>query len=265
MIQKIVVLTQLNDSDVNLILCGTRLAILFNKELCLFYHATGSYHPGSIDEQLKKYQDKLHAEIPGMPVSILVGNFRKQTMALVLADEYEAILLVAGSSRMNNLSSTLQNSPVPFIFVSEVLPFCSDFSRIIFPVDLRPQNKDAMKWAYYFGKHNKSEIIAIGANDTSRDNIRQVTQTMVTLKKMAEKSGIPHKIYRGTAGSLRIYNEGLEAARELGGNLMLLLGSSTITILDLILGLPEAKIVRKADGMPVLVVNPRRETYLVCE
>lgn len=265
MIQKIVVLTQLNDSDVNLILCGTRLATLFSKELCLFYHATGNYHAGRIDEQLKKYQEKLHAKIPGLPVSILVGNFRKPTMALVLADEHEAILLVAGSSRIKNLSSTLQNSPVPFIFISEALPFSSDFRRIIFPVDLRPQNKDAVKWAYYFGKHNRSEIVAIGANDSSGDNRRQVMQILETLKRLVEKSGIPHKIYRGTSGSLRIHNEGLEAARELGGDLILLLGSSTITILDLILGLPETKIVRKAEGMPVLVVNPRRETYLVCE
>jgi len=33
----------------------------------------------------------------------------------------------------------------------------------------------------------------------------------------------------------------------------------------MIIGLPEEKIVRQARGLAVLVVNPRRETYLVCE
>jgi hypothetical protein len=44
-----------------------------------------------------------------------------------------------------------------------------------------------------------------------------------------------------------------------------LLGSSFITLLDLLIGLPEEKIVKKADHFAVLVINPKRETYLVCE
>ncbi len=174
-------------------------------------------------------------------------------------------MLVAGASRFRKLSAALLASPIPFLFIDEHLPFESNFRKVVFPVDLRPQNKDAMKWILYFGKHNQSEIVAVGASDTSKASRQQVAGLLTALKNLLTKSAIPHKIYRGSRSSLSIHEEGLATAKQLDAGLLVLLGSSTVTLLDLVLGLPEAKIIRRAGPLPVLVVNPRRETYLVCE
>ena len=265
MLQKIVVLTTLGKSDTSLILCGVRVASVFRKELCLFYQASGADHSLDIDQQLEKIRERLHREIPELPLSVLVGSFRGERLATTLADEHEAIMIIAGASRFRKLAASLQNSPIPFLFVNEAVPFQSNFREIVFPVDLRPQNKDAMKWAMWFGKHNQSEIIAVGAKERTREERQQVTSLMAALKTLLTRAGIAHKIYRGTRGSLSIHREGLQTAHLLEAGLFLLLGSSAITLLDLLLGLPEEKIVRHAGSVPVLVVNPRRETYLVCE
>jgi hypothetical protein len=263
--QKVVVYASLAETDTQLILCGIRLATLFKKELCLFYQASKAFHDTSIDSQLKKYRDFIRQDIPDLPVSILISSLKGEKFASRLADENEAIILVAESSDFKKLSVSLRNSPIPFLFIDGKNPFHSDFSKVIFPVDLRHQNKDAMKWVLYFGKYNHSEIIAIGANDKVRSNQRLVTALLLSLKKMMAKSGVALKIYKGSRSSLGIHNEGLAAAYQFQANLMVLLGSSTVTMLDLLLGLPEEKIIRRAEGLPVLVVNPRRETYLVCE
>lgn len=265
MLQKIVVLTTLSERDKPLILCGIRIASIFRKELCLFYEASGAHHSLEIDRQLEEIRRTLYKDIPQLPVSVMVAPFRGEHLSITLADEHEAIMIIAGASRCRQLSRALHASPVPFLFVNEEKPFLSDFRRVIFPVDLRTQNKDAMKWALWFGKHNGSEIMAIGANDRSRHNRQLVTQLLASLKKLLTGAGVSHKIYRGSRNSLAVHREGLAAAREVDAGLFLLLGSSAITLLDLVLGLPEEKIVSQAEDFPVLVVNPRRETYLVCE
>lgn len=265
MLQKIVVYTTLEEGDTPLILCGAKLASVFRKELCLFFQAGGAYNSLEIDDKLEKYRMVLNRDIPRLAVSVMVGTFKEEHLAAALADEQEAILLVAGSGQFRRLSPALMASPIPFVFVSEHHPFHSTFEKVIFPVDLRPQNKDAMKWILYFGKHNHSEIVAVGANDKSKSNRQQVETLLSGLKKMLAKSEIPHRILRGTRNSLSIHHEGLAAAQQLNAGLLVLLGSSTYTLLDLVLGLPEEKIVKRAGPIPVLVVNPRRETYLVCE
>jgi len=263
--QKIVVFLGLGEYDANLIPYGVGLATVFRKELCLFYHATGVYQADKCDLQLKEYRYSVQNHNPTLPVSILIAPFRKDKLAAVLSDEHEAILMVVGSSSFRRLSQSLQNSPIPFLFVNEKKPANVDFSRIFFPVDLRKQNKDAMKWIFYFGRYAGSEIIVIGAEDKWKSYREQVTSNLTAIKKNLLKYGINHKIYRGSRGSLGIHNEGFEAASRLHAGMMVLLGSSVFTLLDLILGLPEEKIVRRAKETAILVINPRRETYLVCE
>ena len=265
MLQKIVVLIRLEDSDSVLIPYGIYLARVFRKELCLFYHSTEAYHAEMTEEKLKTYRQSIRLENPSLPVSFLTGRFKRENLAVVLADEHETILLVAGASMCKTLSRSLQNSPIPFLYVNERFPCPPDFNIVFFPVDLRIQHRDAMKWILYFGRYNHSEIIVIGANDKSKRNRRLVTGNVSMIRKNLAKYGIQHRIYQGSRSSLRIQDEGFEAATLLHAGMRVLLGSSVITVLDMMIGLPEEKIVRHARSLAVLVVNPRRETYLVCE
>jgi hypothetical protein len=265
MLQKIVVYLNLDKWDACLIIHGVRLAAGFEKELCLFYQVHAKYDPTVIDGKLKLYREEIKKEFPHLPVSILIGPFRKGKFALLLADEHEAIMLVAATYAFSKLANSLQISPIPFLFVDNRLDSPPDFSRIVYPVDIRRQNRDVLKWILYFGKYHHSEIIAIGANDKSASNKRMVAGHLTSLKNMLVKYNVSHKIYRGSLNSLRIHNEGLETAIQLHAGLLVLLGSSVITLLDMLIGLPEKKIINRAKNMSILVINPRKETYLVCE
>jgi hypothetical protein len=265
MLQKIVIYTSLDIGDTVLIRAGVQLAVNFDKEICLFHQVTGVYQEKMIDEKLKEYRKSIHQTFPGIRVSLLVAAYRKAKLSSHLADEQEAILLIAGKKVFKYLSVSLQESPIPFLFLNEGSTEAPDFSRIVFPVDLRRQNRDALKWILYFGKYCHSEIIAIGANDRLESDRRRVAGHLSAMKNLLTKYGIKHKVYRGTVGSLRVHLEGFDTANQLDAGMMVLLGSSAITLLDLLIGLPEEKIIKKAEQFAVLIVNPRRETYLVCE
>jgi hypothetical protein len=265
MLQKIVIYTSLDDGDAVLFRAGVQLAVNLDKEICLFHQVTGVYQEKIIDEKLKEYRKSIHQTYPGIRVSLLVAAYRKAKLAGHLADEQEAILLIAGKKAYKYLSVSLQESPIPFLFLNERSTVAPDFSRIVFPVDLRRQNRDALKWILYFGKYCHSEIIAIGANDRLESDRRRVAGHLSAMKTLLTKYGITHKVYRGTVGSMRVHLEGFDTATQLDAGMMVLLGSSAITLLDLLIGLPEEKIIKKAEQFAVLIVNPRRETYLVCE
>ena len=265
MLQKIIIYTSLDERDTCLINTGIQLAEHFGKELCLFHQVRERYNKGNTDEKLIKYQQILHRNFPNLPVTLLVASFNMRKLAAHLADEHEAIILIAGSSAFKKLSIPLQNSPIPFLFVNEQTDTVPDFGKIVYPVDLRRQNRDVLKWILYFGKFHKSEIIAIGANDKLQSNRKLVEGHLSALKTMLTKYKVTHKIYSGALNSLRVHHEGFEAAEQLHAGMLVLLGSSFITLLDLIIGLPEEKIVKKAGHFAVLVINPKRETYLVCE
>ncbi len=265
MLQKIVLYLSDPGAAASLIEQGIRLAAIFNKEICLFYHARKKEHGLEIDGQLVRYRETIHVRFPDLPVSLLVGSYRKDRMARILADEQEAVLVLAESHDFRTLSAALLESPIPFLFISASVTSRSSYRKIVFPVDLRLRNSEAMKWILYFGKFNHSEIIVIGANDRDSSNRRQVHQNLAILKKMLLKYDIAHRFVKGTRNSLGIYRESLYAAREIQADMLVLLGSPVLTLPDLLLGQPEAKMVREAGDLPVLIVNPRREAYLVCE
>ncbi len=264
-IQKITVLLTLNQSDTNLMLAGIRLAVSFNKELKLLYLAYNNKKEYKALIHLEKYALIISGKVPELKVSFSILQNPGKNFARIISDEMETIILVAGSSRFKELSGHLRKSPVPYLFIDENRPFESGFEKVIIPVDMRQQNKDSLLWAVFFGRNNHSEIIAIGANDKSREARHEVARHMNALKKFLTKTNVSHKIYKGSRGSLSIQREALERAIQLNSDLIIVLGSSFITWIDRLIGLPEGKIINMAGKLPVLLVNPRRETYLVCD
>lgn len=263
--QKIVVITQLRESDHNLADCGRQLAATFRKDLCLFYRARQ-------DQQITGIETALQGLIPEtgtgqsfINTSILVRHIPKEKVALTLADEEEAIIIIAAASAFSTVRSTLQASPVPFLFIEEKTPWQNMFRKIITPVDLRSQIRDVLLWTIYFTKYFHAESIVIGASDKSPDNRSQVKAHLNAFKKSALKFNLNHKIYRGSKNSLYVQYEALDYARAGEAGLLVLLGSSVITPLEWIFGIPEKKIIRKAGNLPVLIINPAREVYALCE
>ena len=246
-------------------MAGIKLASAFQKELRLLYLTGSNGIMEKAEAEMDRYSDTFSKNVPGLLVTCAVIKHPGRNFSRVLADEMEAIVLVAGFSRFKELAKPLRSSPIPFLFINEYEPFTSSFRRVIVPVDIRRQNKDSLLWSVFFGRNNDSEIIAIGANDRSKESQKAVAGHLHSLKKLLTKSNITHRIYKGSRGSLSIQREVLETSGQLNADLMILLGSSYVTWLDLLIGLPEEKIIRQAGNLPVLVVNPRRETYLVCD
>jgi len=265
--QKIIVLIDNTDSDKNLILHGLKLAAAFQKELCFIYIIPKNkpYNSGHIQNILTGYQKIVSNEIPSLPVNFITLKGNPKDLIDPLADEHEAILIIACSSLFKKWSGAVRSSPVPFLFVNKNQTNIPDYKKIIIPVDLRGESKDAILWASYFARFNNSGINVLAANDKAKENIKSVQKNIFMMKKLFSKLKVGMKVFKGSSNSLKIQFEALELAKTSKADLIIILGSSYISFIDLIVGLPENKIIKMAGEMPVLMINPRKDMYIMCD
>lgn len=264
--QKIVVYIEFKDTDQNLILHGLKLATIFKKELCLLYnyHSKQKKQRDQYKEQLQSYAAIVKQEIPKQKVSTLLMNEAPTQMPDVLAEDYEAILFVFNSLNFKRYSSALAETAVPFLFVHPESQI-TDYNFLVQPVDMRKEMSDSSLWCSYFGRFNAAEIVCIAANDKTKEAKSNVGKNVELTRKLYRKFKITHQLYKGSKSSLSNVFEALELALVSNCNLLVILGSSGITPLDLLIGLPERKVIKRAGKLPVLVINPRKDNYILCD
>ncbi|MDX8339875.1 hypothetical protein SLH46_11815 [Draconibacterium sp. IB214405] len=264
--QKIVVYTELKDSDQNLILHGLKLAAIFKKELCLLYN----YQPkqkkqrDELKEKLQNYAAIIKQEIPEQKVSTLLMSESQTRLPDLLAEDYEAIIIVLNALNFKQYSTLLTETSVPFLFVHPESKI-THYNHLVQPIDLRKEISDSSLWCSYFGRFNAAEIVSVAANDKTTEAKNNVNKNAELTRKLYRKFDIAHKLYKGGKSSLRNVFEALELALASDCNLLVILGSSSITPLDYLIGLPERKIINRAGKLPVMVINPRKDNYILCD
>jgi hypothetical protein len=264
--QKIIVFTELKPTDNTLILNGIKIASIFKKELCLVYNYKKSQkkNHSKFKEKLQNYLGPIKSELPHVKLSILLLSEHKNDIAELLAIDYEAIFLIANTLNFKNYSKVLSQSPIPLLFVrpeSKIL----DFNHIVQPIDIRKEISDSSLWTSYFGRFNNAEVVVVAANEKGKTEKRELAKNVHLTRKLYTKFTIQHKVYKGTKSSFRNSFEALDLALASDCNLLIILGSSAITPLDLLIGLPERKIVQGAGNLPVLIINPRKDNYILCD
>jgi len=264
--QKIVIISNLIEEDLNLIKHGLLLAKNFRKEVLVVQHLNRKNKKNSIllERTLSNLLNSIREKNPELSITSLISKINYDEFPQVLADDYEAILILASSLKYKKFATAVSNSPVPFLFINPGLSE-SSYKNIVFPLDLRKENADTTLWCSWFGRFCNSNIAVVVANDKDTDSKRQVHHNLLFAKKLFQKSAINYKLYKGQRTSLFNSFEASDYAINSKADMLILLGSSTITPLDWLIGLPERKIIKKAGKMPVLLVNPRRDNYILCD
>lgn len=265
--QKVVVLISFSSDDKMLILNGLKIASIFKKELCLVYNYSKKEKKkyDELKQNLHNYTIPIKNETLNLNVSTLLISEKKKYLPEKLSDDLEAILIIASASKFKNHAKALTVSPIAFLFINTNNTEIPSFKKMILPLDFRKESSESALWASYFGRYNQSLAVIVAANDKGKEELKQVTKNVVFCKKLFQQFNINHKIYKGTKSSWRNAFEALDLAQTSKSDLLIILGSSTITPLDWIIGLPERKIIEKAGELPILIINPRKDNYILCD
>lgn len=263
--QKIVVLCDFSGQMNEVIVHGARMADMLRKELCLFGLWKSKPQKTEVQEKLVELSRSLKSRLPGLQISNLILKNSLEANIGKLVDEYNTVLLVLHQSSIGATLKAFRESSIAFLYVSGNSPEYLQYKNVLVPIDYRKASKETSLWASYFGRFNKSLIQVIYAHETNRDDEARLMKNVGFFDKFLNSLHVRHQLVAGKSSSWGICKETLNRSAEWKGDLMIFSGSSSITLLDLLIGLPEKRIVQQAGNLPVMLINPRKDICMMCD
>ena len=263
--QKVTVLCDFTESMNGLILHGIFIASFLDKELCLFSLVPSKENKTEIQEKLGELAGQVKARVKKMVVSTLVLKGKLEQNAEKLADKYDSVLLILNKSKLQEKMKSLGESTIPYLFAGGKTTDLITYKRVILPVDFRKEMKETSLWASYLGRFNNALVQAVGATEKDTDNEKKTKKNLLFIRKFLNKMKVNYTLEESKANSWNIQFEALRMAQTGKGDVLIILGSKHITPIDLLIGLPEKKIIKRANQIPVLCINPSKDMNILCD
>lgn len=263
--QKIIVICDFSERMKEVIIHGARMADMLKKELCLTAIWKDKSKKSEIQDKIVQTTRNLKSNLPDLPISWLLLQKSLRDNMQKLVDEYNGVLVVLHQTDIHWVLKAFQQSSIAFLFVNGDLPRFLSYKNVLVPVDYRKASKETSLWASYLGRFNRSQVQLIYAHETNNEDAGRLMKNLEFFKKFLSSLNVRHQQIAGKASSWGICSETLDRADEWMGDLMIFSGSSSITLLDLMIGLPEKRIVKKAGHLPILLINPRKDICMMCD
>lgn len=262
---KVVVVCDFSERMNDVILHGIRMADILKKELCLLAIWKNQTQKTQIQEKIFLTTRNLKSNLPNMQISsLLLQNSLRDNMGK-LVDDYNAVLVVLNQADFKFGLKAFRESRIAFLFVNGNSPLYLNYKNVIIPVDYRKASKETALWASYLGRLNQSLVHLIYARETGSDQLGKLNKNLSFIKKFLSSLNVRHHFIPGKSSSWGIFKETLTNVKTWNGDVMVFAGSTSISLIDLIIGLPEEKIIRIAGDLPILIINPRKDTCIICD
>lgn len=265
--QRVMVYCDFSEAMNHVIVHGLRISQIFKKELCLFHPYPDRQRDAKLTAQklLAELIRRLKKDFPQQAISSLTLKGSLQDCINQITEQYDAILLVLPSDNLKPKIRALQISPIPFLFTGSSQPSFLRYDRVMLPVDFRKVMKDTSLWASYFGRFNQSAIEVLCSRESDNENRMLVQKNQQFIEQLLAKVQVDVDVAQASKGSFGLPFEALERCRDEAFNLLIIPASQHISLLDLMVGLPETKLIKKAGNIPVLCINPKRDMYILCD
>jgi len=263
--QKIVVVCDFSERMKEVIIHGVRLADILKKELCLTAIWKSKEQKTHLQEKLISATQTIKQNVPDMRVSsLLIKNSLLENLDKLTWD-YDAVLVVLHQADMKLGLKAFRESSIAFLFVNGDAPEFLNYKNVLIPLDYRKATKETALWASFFGRFNHSLVQVVYAHETNKEDAANLMKNLNFLKKFLSNLNVEYQLIAGKSSSWGICTETIENSRKLNGDVMVFAGSSYVSLIDLLIGLPEKRIIRKAGNLPVLIINPRKEICVMCD
>lgn len=262
---KVVVVCDFSERMNDVILHGVRMADILKKELCLLGLWRNKSHKIEIQEKISQTIRSIQINIPNMQISSLLLPKSLRNNMVKLVEDYNAVLVVMHQTELKSGLRAFRESRIAFLFVNGNSPHYLNYKNVFVPVDCRKASKETALWASYLGRLNQSMIHLVYARETDSEQLGQLNKNLNSIQKFLSSLNVRHQFISGKTTSWGICKETLTNAQTWNGDVLVFAGSTYISLIDLIIGLPEKKMIRMAGDLPILIINPRKDTCIICD
>jgi hypothetical protein len=263
--QKIVVICDFSEQMKEVIVHGIRMSDMLKKELCLTAIWKRKGQKSQFQEKLAQTCERLKILVPSLKISSLLLQKSLTVNMPKLVSEYNAILLVLHQGHVRWAMPAFRQSSIAFLFVKGEDQRFLRYKNVLVPVDFRKAAKETSLWASYLGRFNQSKVHLIYARETERECATNLTRNLNFFCKFLASLKVEFTVIEGKTSSWGICSEAIDRTNETLSDVVIVSGSSTITLIDLLIGLPEKKLIKRAGNLPVLMINPRKDICVLCD
>lgn len=150
---------------------------------------------------------------------------------------------------------------LPYIFIKEWEPANLSVQHIYAPIGYLVEEKEKGKWTGSFHKFLASQIHFVKPKDRGT----RAARNLGFITGLLEKRGTPYRVIEGAKPTDKSANEALELIENSGhtNSLLMLSGSRDYGLDDIVFGPKEYHMVKKSP-VPVMIINPRDDIYMLC-
>jgi hypothetical protein len=247
------------------ILHGVQVAVILEKEVCLIYH------PGKDGRKIEEVESRLLglttpiARITGPErVHFYITSHPLPIILTELAEEYDALLLVAHKNNSKELLPQLPHSGFPFLFVSDGQKPEKSYQKIAVPVGYMKKSKDLALWSSYFARHNGAKVTLLKTIEPFGEDNRMVMSNILSIERLFRNFRFPTEIVECHTSTWKIQKKALEHALSFQNGLLIISFTYRSTFIDRIFGLDDAFVIDHAESLSVMCINSQRDLYTFC-
>ena len=242
-------------------------SMIFHAELCLLPLLPETGLP---DENL---QHSLHvAERHGVPVTWLPFEPHLKQKLPSVAESVNAMILVAGCSQKKGetffttgrLLRWTRRSRIPLLVTGGERPRPDAYRSVMLPLDTSVYSKEKALWAGYFHRFYHADIHIIYKKYRDSYLEQKVEANLSFTKKIYGNLEIPSREHVTDDCWEEIEFHALRFAPEIRGNLLVCMTTKYPTPADWLFGRKEKRLLHKAEGLPILLINQRDDLYVLC-
>lgn len=263
--QKIFIWIDFSAETETSILHGVQVAMILNKEICLLYHPSGK---GAYIEDAESRLIQLTG-----PVAQIVGKDRVHHLVAVqplqsilteMAEEYDALLLVAHKKNSKELLRQLPHSGFPFLFVSAGNHPDQSYQKVAVPVGYMKKSKDLALWSSYFARHNGAKVTLLKTIEMFGEDKRMVMNNLFSIERLFKNFQFPYEIVECHTPTWKIQKTALEHALGFQNGLLIISFTYSSSFIDRIFKINDAFVIDHSEDLSVMCINSQRDLYTFC-
>ena len=165
-------------------------------------------------------------------------------------------------------------SRVPVLAVGNIEIKENDYQHVVFPLDTRCHEKELALWASYFPTYwqkncahlfKEKAMIHIIFNEYQNKLLRKKVQNNIDfVSKMFDNLNVSYSLHP-FAMINNIHTFGLSFATKTNNSFMLFLMTEHLSLIDLLFGPLEKRILGNKENIPVLCLNAREDIFVLCQ
>ena len=163
----------------------------------------------------------------------------------------------------------IRNSRAPILVVGNQAPSPNGYQQVVLPIDVDRQAKEKAMWASYFlrfhAKIGNIGTIHVIHNQHKEEIIqKKVMNNIAFIEKLYKNLELDFKIYP-LKEEIHIDQKSISFASEVGATVSVIMMTRFYTIIDLLFGSRESKILGNEIGFPILCINERNDLCVLCQ